>query len=46
LQQSNRQHFGVTKLRLGVRRVTPVSQLRVSFEEVVHNTIEFDHLML
>jgi hypothetical protein len=23
-----------------------LSQLRVGFEEVVHNTIEFDHLML
>jgi hypothetical protein len=46
LQQGNRQHFGIAKLRLGVRRVPPLSQLRVGFEEVVHNTIEFDHLML
>jgi hypothetical protein len=46
LPQGNRQHFGIAKLRLGVGRVPLLSQLRVGFEGVVHNTIEFDHLLL
>jgi hypothetical protein len=46
LQQGNRQHFGITELRLGMRGVPPVGQLRVGFQEFVHKTIEFNHLML
>src|SRR5712691_4081977 len=46
LQQGHRQHFGIAELGLGVRRVTPVGQARMGFQEFVHKTIEFDHLML
>jgi hypothetical protein len=46
LQQGNRQHFGITELRVGVRRVPPVGQARRGFQEFVHKTIAFDYLML
>jgi hypothetical protein len=45
LQQGKRQHFSITELGLGVRRATPLGPSRVSFEEFIHKTIEFDHLL-
>jgi hypothetical protein len=46
LPQRARQHFGITELRLGMRRVSPLGQAWMGFQEFVHKTIEFDHLML
>src|SRR5215212_5855507 len=42
--QGNRQHFGITKSWLGVRRVSPLSQRGMGFQEVAHGTIDFRHL--
>ena len=46
LHQREGQHFGVTELGLGMRRTAPVRQARMRFQEIVHKTIDFGHLML
>src|ERR1700737_4673457 len=46
LEQSNRHHFGVAELGLGMGRATPASQRWVGFQEFIDKAVDLDHVVV
>src|SRR5262249_33880121 len=45
LHQSDGDHFGVAKFRLGIVRLPPLSEFRVRFQEVIKKAVDISQLV-